>query len=581
MRRLLVLAALAGVVGLVAWRLVGQELLESKTPRPEGWGFTPPGPGAKAVSTESRLGGIYPVGSRVADHAAPGGFGGCDNFPVDLGDKEWGEKGKLSLVVEPDEVVAYFKYRGVAVRLVNRTNEVKKFAACDSCLYLVQEAQDEQGVWREIEDLPSAICGNSFHQVALKPGQFWEIKARAYHGPMKTKLRFRLDGSGESAEGEPIYSREFDGRISKQQLRRGPGRAQVRRAVAGDDPKVAIATLVAVVKQAENEPQLQVVRNAALQLGGMGPAAKDALPALHAAMTMSRYRAAAAYASFQIEGLKPEYLNAIRADLTDLDAKFERVEAARLLGQIGPPAADAVPDLVDALASTNRDLPPEAARSLGLIRSRPAVAVPGLIWLLKKDDWYLHYVVANALAEFGADAKSAVPQLLETLKTSERSKTDLASALWKIQGKDDPAIAELAIETLRKEVVSKDYSSSWSAAWRLGEIGPPAKAAIPELTAALKEGREMSITAARALWRITNQPEPSLAALIRGIQGNVELNESNTTYAIDGLADMGEGARAATPALVALHRRADAHYRAWIQERLAKIDPDAAMKLPK
>ena len=89
----------------------------------------------------------------------------------------------MSLIVDPEEAVAYFKFRGVAVRLVNRTGEVKKFTACDSCLYLVQEAQDEQGKWCEIEELPQTHCGNSFHRVFLKPGQYWEIKAALTRGP--------------------------------------------------------------------------------------------------------------------------------------------------------------------------------------------------------------------------------------------------------------------------------------------------------------------------------------------------------------------------------------------------------------
>ena len=99
---------------------------------------------------------------------------------------------------------------------------------------------------------------------------------------MKTKLRFRLDVAGEFGGGEPIYSREFDGQITKTQLRRGPGRAEVRRAIEGNDPKVTIATLIAVLSEAENNPQVGEVRSAALHLGTMGPAAKEALPALHA-----------------------------------------------------------------------------------------------------------------------------------------------------------------------------------------------------------------------------------------------------------------------------------------------------------
>src|SRR4051812_9498578 len=116
MRKLLGVLVVAGVGVVVAWNLVGQE---STAPRPEGWRFAPPAPGAVAVETVTRLSGTYPVGSRVPDRKALGGFGGCDNYPLDLGDDAWGEEGNLSLVVDPEEAVAYFKSRGVAVRLVN------------------------------------------------------------------------------------------------------------------------------------------------------------------------------------------------------------------------------------------------------------------------------------------------------------------------------------------------------------------------------------------------------------------------------------------------------------------------------
>ena len=163
MRKLLGLMVIIGVVGVfLTWQLAGQE---SKAPRPKEWRFAPPDPDAVGVITDKRMGGIYPVGSRLPDREALGGFGGCDNFPLNLGDNAWGEKGKLSLVVDPEEAVAYFKFRGIALRLVNRTDDVKAFRACDSCLYLVQEAQDEQGKWCEIEELPQTHCGNSFHRV--------------------------------------------------------------------------------------------------------------------------------------------------------------------------------------------------------------------------------------------------------------------------------------------------------------------------------------------------------------------------------------------------------------------------------
>ncbi len=176
-----------------------------------GWELRPPAPHATPVTAQEKMPGLYPAGSRTKDPGALGGFGPCDNYPKDLDGKDWGAKGAVSLVAFPDEAVAYFKHRGFALRLVNRTGEAVPFAACDSMLMLMREARDAGGVWREVETPPQPICGNSFHRVFLGPGQYWEFPAREYAGPTKTRLRFRLDPGG----GRPAtYSNEFEGHVT-------------------------------------------------------------------------------------------------------------------------------------------------------------------------------------------------------------------------------------------------------------------------------------------------------------------------------------------------------------------------------
>jgi len=101
---------------------------------------------------------------------------------------------------------------------VNRTAGSIPFAACDSALSIVRQAQDAGGTRREIESSAQAICGNSFHRVFLGPGQYWEFPAREYTGPTETKLRFRLD----PGDGQPtIYSNEFDGLATAAQFGAG------------------------------------------------------------------------------------------------------------------------------------------------------------------------------------------------------------------------------------------------------------------------------------------------------------------------------------------------------------------------
>ena len=150
-----------------------------------GWELKPPASDAVPVSASEKMPGIYPVGTAL------GGFGPCDNYPKDLGERDWGVKGAISLIAFPGEPVAYFKHRGIALRVVNRTGEVASFAACDSRLFLVREAVDQDGRWRAVETPPGSSCGNSFHRVALKSDQYWEFPARRYSGPIKTSCRCR------------------------------------------------------------------------------------------------------------------------------------------------------------------------------------------------------------------------------------------------------------------------------------------------------------------------------------------------------------------------------------------------------
>jgi hypothetical protein len=179
------------------------------------WKLKPPSPGAAPVAARKKMPGIYPAGSRIKDRDALGGFGPCDNYPKALVGEQWGATGVVSIVAFPDEPVAYFRHRGFALRVINRTAETVPFAACDSALSIVREARDARGAWREIESLPQAICGNSHHRVFLEPGQYWEFPARLYVGPLRTRLRFRLDReSGQPA----ICSNEFDGHVSVAQF---------------------------------------------------------------------------------------------------------------------------------------------------------------------------------------------------------------------------------------------------------------------------------------------------------------------------------------------------------------------------
>jgi HEAT repeat protein len=568
----------------VRWLLVVLLTAGGASCRPEGqagadvaaggasaWELKPPTPDAVPVAARSRLKGIYPAGSRIADEDAPGGFGPSDNYPKDLTGKDWGTKGAISLVAFPDEPVAYFKYRGIALRLVNRTGEVSSFSACDSCLYIVQEAVDAEGRWREIESPPEAICGNSFHRVFLKPDQYWEFPARLYRGPIQTKCRFRLDPTGEEDREKPIYSNEFEGQVAAVQFRAGPDRASVRHALRSSDPKATGAVPVLAEALKDEDPATR--RSTAMKLAEFGPAAKEAVPALLAAMrgTDSTLQATAAYALWRVSNEAKDPVATLIAVLGDKDHKESRWEAALWLHKMGPPAKEAVPALCAALSDQDDRLRSKVAEALGAIHSQAELAVPALVKSLDDPDWLVRCYAGKALGEFGPEARKAVLPLSEALTDRDgHVKVAAALALWKIEGKTDPAVPVL-IQTLNGED-ARSYSPE-AAAEALGEIGPPAEAAIPDLTAALKhDSRGLRIAAAGALWKITKKPEPAVSVFIKALQDRDLLDDSDTARALDVLEEMGPQAKEAVPALLAVHKRGGSLFRESVEKTLKRID---------
>jgi HEAT repeat protein len=552
-----------------------REAAADADPDGNGWELKPAMPGAEPVAAEKRLPGIYPAGSKMKDPKALGGFGPCDNYPFDLGGKDWGTKDALSLVAFPKEPVAYFKHQGIALRLINRTGETTAFEACDSSLYIVQEALDKQGRWREIEALPTTRCGNSFHRVFLKPDQYWQFPARVYAGPIKTKIRFRLDPGGEQADDKSIYSNEFEGFVAEVQFRKGPDQGALKHALRSDDPKAALSVLC----EALDDEDGGLRRSAACKIAEFGAAAGAAIPALLVAMKGEdkSLRATAAYALWCVDNQQPEAIKTLLAALADKDDDRARWQAAYWLRAIGPATKEVIPALCAALGDSDTRLRAHVAETLGILHAKAEVAVPALAATLKDPDWFVRSYAAHALAQFGKEAAKAIPALGEALKDKDgHVKVAAAKAIWKIEGKVDRAVPVL-IETLKD--FDESHYAAGSAAEMLGKIGPSAKAAVPDLTAMLQSGwRDTRIAAAFALCKITGKAEPGLAVLIKALEDRRTPNESGTHSALTYLEEIGPQAKAAVPVLLAILKDGGDVDRHAAAQALKKIDPDAASK---
>jgi len=149
-----------------------------------------------------------------------GGWGQSDNQskPISAGNKL--EDKKLQILADERRTVNWQGYRGIKLTVANTSTDTLYFSAQDSRLYMKVQAKDKNGIWRDIEYLPSSWCGNSYHTVFLAPRECWEFSTPIYHGEFKTKMRVELLYKKEANQkkDDVIYSNEYTGYINPGQL---------------------------------------------------------------------------------------------------------------------------------------------------------------------------------------------------------------------------------------------------------------------------------------------------------------------------------------------------------------------------
>ena len=192
-------------------------------------------------------------------------------------------------------------------------------------------------------------------------------------------------------------------------------------------------------------------KHLAIVLARFGPAAGKAASALVALLKKGDVdvRAAAVFALSKIDPDPVVVVGPLIGALSDAGDNISQM-AAGVLGRLGAPAVDA---LIEAMEDKN-------------IRARAALA----------------------LSMIGPPACKSADRLLVMLKTGDEEARGLAAfALSKVGGGQAKVISALT------DVLQNDpsgYSVQMYAAEALGRIAPPARAAIPALTEALKHSHE-------------------------------------------------------------------------------------------
>jgi HEAT repeat protein len=272
----------------------------------------------------------------------------------------------------------------------------------------------------------------------------------------------------------------------------------------------------------------------AYELTTRGPAAKEAAPAMIAALEdpNGSVRTWAIRALEKIGPASPEVVPALVKNLYNTNVGFEAAEAlviislsdtnvlplviarletdtesplaeygAHVLEGTGAEAKIAMPVLIRLLE--NPKARNYAINTFCAIGPKATSAVPHLLDLyerLRGDDstYGIRKMIVIALGRIGTGAKEAVPMLS---KLQGYEELDAARALWRIDPQNTQRAVDVAMSKLRINQRFWDIE----AICLLGEIGLPAKAAVPAVREALvvKDwGQGFTFKVAWALWRM-------------------------------------------------------------------------------
>jgi HEAT repeat protein len=194
------------------------------------------------------------------------------------------------------------------------------------------------------------------------------------------------------------------------------------------------------------------------------------LQAMQAPDDAVREHATHAVGELKLQG--SEALTSLTKALDDKDPVVRR-EAATSLGQIGPTANPALPALAKALKDPSQAVRREAARAFGLIHEDAKLSVPALISALKDGDGYVRSAVLGALAAYGSQAEEAIPAVAEIMKEPGGQQVDVGTAAASTLRKLGPKATAVLVDKLASPV-PKDRTGAVNSLAEMGQVGKAA-----------------------------------------------------------------------------------------------------------
>ncbi len=244
-------------------------------------------------------------------------------------------------------------------------------------------------------------------------------------------------------------------------------------------------------------------------------------------------------------------------------------KAASALIQTGPPA---IPSLIKALKTP--DIFVRRSVINILVKIGPD-AIPALNRALEDPD--IRVYAADALGDMGPQASESIPVLISKLEGEHDYyfRSRVTAALGKIGSAAVPSIVKL--------LKSNDESLHWDAAQALGNMGPEAIDAVPDLIRTFKTEKRQTrdntgfLVAERAviaLGKIGSGAVPHLVKCFRSKVGTVR------RHAVEALRSMGPLAKDAVPYLLEELKDKNIGVSASAASALIIIDPGSVDRIP-
>ncbi len=321
------------------------------------------------------------------------------------------------------------------------------------------------------------------------------------------------------------------------------------------------------------------VRSVAIaSLGRVGPAAKDAVPALLGLLASedAGSRTMAAEALGDIGPRARTAIAVLRKAIKDDDADV-RLAAAGALARLDRQAAETVTILIASLKEQSPegfDLSMERKLTclgrlavpplIALVRERGKVGPPddGRGLFSSRDGYFRAAEAARLLGMIGPDAEDAVAVLLEAIQDREGIRIDPL--------------------TQSEPFGPAGFSLRQASAFALGRIGSPAKRAVPKLLAIARDLREDSGLRLMALESVMLlDPQPAVAApLAKELLHGHLLVGAALAPRFNFVSQLGEAGKDLVPLLAGiLDRPGAAVYRAEVVTLLGML-PEAKQALP-